>query len=96
LQGKADVIEFHGERPYPVEYKVGHRHGTHADVQLCAQALCLEEMLGVAVPEGAIFYHATRQRHEVVFDHVLRRRTLACRDCCAADTARPAPSRSAE
>lgn len=76
LQGKADVIEFRGERPYPIEYKVGHRHGTHADVQLCAQALCLEEMLGVVVPSGAIFYHATRQRHEVTFDGVLRQRTL--------------------
>ena len=76
LRGKSDVIEFHNDQPYPVEYKVGRRHGAHPDLQLCAQALCREEMLGVAVPLGAIFYHATRQRHEVGFDDALRERTL--------------------
>ncbi len=77
LRGKADLVEFHAEGPYPVEYKVGKRHGAHADLQLCAQALCLEDMLGVSVPCGAIYYYATRKRHEVVFDEVLRQRTLA-------------------
>jgi CRISPR-associated exonuclease Cas4 len=76
LRGKADAIEFHAEVPYPVEYKVGRRHGEHADLQLCAQALCLEEMLVVSVPRGAIYYHATRRRHEVTFDATLRQRTL--------------------
>jgi len=50
LRGKADVVEMRPEGAYPVEYKVGSRHGSHADLQLCAQALCLEEMLAVAVP----------------------------------------------
>ena len=76
LRGKADVIEFHGDTPYPVEYKVGKRHGHHADLQLCAQALCLEDMLGTAVPQGAIFYHAVRRRHEVDFTPTLRAQTL--------------------
>ncbi|HUY20352.1 MAG TPA: CRISPR-associated protein Cas4 [Candidatus Binataceae bacterium] len=75
LRGKADVIEMRPQGPYPVEYKVGKRHGMHADLQLCAQALCLEEMLETAVTRGAIFYHALRHRHEVVFDRELRRRT---------------------
>lgn len=76
LFGKADVVEFRPEGPYPVEYKVGRRHGAHSDYQLCAQALCLEEMLGVAAPRGAIFYRAARRRHEVVFDDALRQRTV--------------------
>lgn len=76
LRGKADAVEFHEGVPYPVEYKSGRRHGIHADVQLCAQALCLEEMLGRPVPRGAIYYHATRSRHEVSFDERLRTRTV--------------------
>jgi CRISPR-associated exonuclease Cas4 len=77
LRGKADAIEWHAGVPYPIEYKVGRRHGTHTDVQLCAQALCLEEMLGVAVPLGAVYYGATRRRHEVLFDAALREHTIA-------------------
>jgi CRISPR-associated exonuclease Cas4 len=76
LRGKADAVEWRDGAPYPVEYKVGRRHGTHTDVQLCAQALCLEEMLSVDVPRGAIYYGATRKRHEVIFDEALRARTL--------------------
>lgn len=76
LQGKADLIEFRPEGPYPVEYKVGRRHGIYPDLQLCAQALCLEEMLGVPVRRGAVFYRAVRRRHEVVFDERLRRQTV--------------------
>jgi CRISPR-associated exonuclease Cas4 len=76
LRGKADVVEMRPEGAYPVEYKVGKRRGPHADLQLCAQALCLEEMLGGAVERGAIFYHAMRRRHEVIFDDELRRRTV--------------------
>jgi CRISPR-associated exonuclease Cas4 len=41
LRGKADLIEFRADGPYPVEYKVGRRHGGYPDLQLCAQALCL-------------------------------------------------------
>ena len=73
LVGKADVVEFHGETPYPVEYKAGTRRSWgHEALQLCAQALCLEEMLGAAVPAGAIWYHGSRQRREIVFDDALR------------------------
>ena len=74
LIGKADVVEFGADgTPYPVEYKSGPRRQTkHDDVQLCAQALCLEEMLEREVPEGAIFHHAARRRRRVAFDHELR------------------------
>lgn len=65
-------------RPFPVEYKRGRPKKDDADrVQLCAQALCLEEMLGVAVPNGALFYGETRRRMDVVFDGRLRTRTEA-------------------
>jgi CRISPR-associated exonuclease Cas4 len=76
LRGKADLIELRPEGPYPVEHKVGRRHGEHPDLQLCAQALCLEEMLGAPVPRGAVYHYATRRRREVVFDEALRERTL--------------------
>lgn len=73
LVGKADVVEFHGEIPYPVEYKHGSRRKReHDDLQLCAQAMCLEEMTGKVVPRGAIFHHSSRRRREVVFDQRLR------------------------
>jgi CRISPR-associated exonuclease Cas4 len=74
LIGKADVVEFYGETPYPVEYKHGPRRTRqHDDLQLCAQAICLEEMTGVAVPRGAIYHHSSRRRREVIFDESLRR-----------------------
>jgi CRISPR-associated exonuclease Cas4 len=76
LRGKADVVEFRADGPYPVEYKVGRRQSVHADLQLCAQALCLEEMLGVPVRRGAIYYSALRRRHEVALDERLREQTL--------------------
>ena len=63
-------------RPFPVEYKRGRPKRHRADeVQLCAQALCLEEMLGTAVPAGALFYGQTRRRLEVAFGAGLRRET---------------------
>lgn len=75
VYGRADVVEFpRPDRPYPVEYKSGPRRARRADeIQLCAQALCLEEMLGVPVPSGAIYHHASRRRREVAFDDALRR-----------------------
>lgn len=74
LVGKADVVELHGEVPYPVEYKHGsRRQREHDDLQLCAQAICLEEMTGQAVPRGAIFHHKSRRRREVIFTSALRR-----------------------
>ncbi len=65
-------------KPFPVEYKHGSpKTGRWDEVQLCAQALCLEEMLGADVPEGALFYGKTRRRHDVVFDRSLREETEA-------------------
>lgn len=75
LIGKADLVEFRPTGPYPVEYKVGKRRSRPAEIQLCAQALCLEDMLGVAVPAGAVFYHGNRTRREVQFDPTLRAET---------------------
>ncbi|MDZ4740520.1 MAG: CRISPR-associated protein Cas4 [Alphaproteobacteria bacterium] len=80
IAGVADVVETHrsaGEtRPFPVEYKRGKPKAHRADeVQLCAQALCLEEMFGCAVNEGALFYGKTRRRHAVIFDAELRELT---------------------
>ena len=70
LIGKADLVEFRGDGPFPVEYKVGRRRGRGSrfrpeDLQVCAQAMCLEEMLGVPVTAGAVFYWTTRRRHPV-------------------------------
>lgn len=77
LNGRADVVEFRPE-PYPVEYKRGKAKPTDCDlVQLCAQALCLEEMLGVPVPQGAFFYGMPRRRMEVLFTEELRSRTTS-------------------
>ncbi|HPN10344.1 MAG TPA: CRISPR-associated protein Cas4, partial [Syntrophales bacterium] len=63
-------------RPFPVEYKRGKPKPDHCDkIQLCAQALCLEEMLHTDIPAGALFYGQTRRRLDVVFDNNLRRET---------------------
>ncbi len=80
ITGQADVVEFHrteaGEIPYPVEYKRGKPKSHHADeVQLCAQALCLEYMLHCRVEEGALYYGKTRRRTVVLFDEPLRELT---------------------
>lgn len=80
LRGKADLVEFSATGPYPVEYKAGKRSPQaqehHVDLQLCAQALCLEEMTGQPVLRGAIYYHSTRRRHEIHFDAALRHQTV--------------------
>jgi CRISPR-associated exonuclease Cas4 len=80
LVGVADAVEFHredgGERVVPIEYKRGRPKSHYADeIQLCAQALCLEEMLGRPIPAGALYYGKTRRRKEVVFDCALRNLT---------------------
>jgi CRISPR-associated exonuclease Cas4 len=63
-------------RPFPVEYKRGRKRAERSyEVQVCAQALCLEEMLGVSVREGALFYGKTARRQAVVFDDSLREET---------------------
>lgn len=81
IAGTADLVEFNPradgiEVPYPIEYKRGKPKLHRADeVQLCAQGLCLEEMTGVAVPEGALFYAETKRRLAVPFDIELRQLT---------------------
>jgi CRISPR-associated exonuclease Cas4 len=88
LYGRADLVEFRrdptdtGRRrrlpevPFPIEYKRGrHRKWDNDDVQLCAQALCLEEMLGRAVPEGAVFHAKSQKRRLVPFTEGLRAET---------------------
>jgi CRISPR-associated exonuclease Cas4 len=79
LIGRADVVEFDdGGAAYSVEYKSARagRWG-HAEIQLCAQALCLEEMLGLSIEEGAVYHAASRRRDRVPIDADLRRRTVA-------------------
>jgi CRISPR-associated exonuclease Cas4 len=76
----ADVVEFHatpkGEQAMPVEYKRGRPKAHRADeVQLCAQAMCLEAMLGYSIPMGALFYGETHRRMDVMFDDALRQLT---------------------
>ena len=81
LIGVADVVEFHhvsngAWQPFPVEYKRGKPKADRCDaIQLCAQAMCLEEMLSVPVPTGALFYGRTRHRFDMDFDENLRRET---------------------
>ena len=81
VHGVADIVEFHRQpdgtwRPFPVEYKRGRPKTHDADaLQLCAQALCLEEMLSTPVPEGALFYGETHRRLDVAFDLLLRTAT---------------------
>lgn len=77
LSGRADAIEVHTDSSVvPVEYKMGVRHGIAADVQLCAQAMCLEEMLGREVPIGYLWLSGNRRRIEVPLDERLRTHTL--------------------
>ncbi len=81
LIGKADVIGYHRQsdgswQAFPVEYKRGKPKPDDSDkVQLCAQAMCLEEMLHVQISAGALFYGKTRRRLDVVFDESLRMET---------------------
>jgi len=77
ITGVADVVEFHFdgdiEQAFPVEYKRGRPKAHRADeVQICAQALCLEAMLGQPVMSGALFYGQTRRRKDLAFDDELR------------------------
>lgn len=80
LIGKADAVEFHETKkrsgiwvPYPVEYKRGKPKKDFSDqVQLCAQAICLEEAYKMEVDEGSLFYGKTRRRKVVLFDDTLR------------------------
>ena len=89
LSGQADVVEFRAAaagvvlpgddglwQPFPMEYKRGRPKPDHCDlVQLCAQALCLEEMFQAAIPGGALFYGTPRRRLDVAFSPALRTET---------------------
>ncbi len=105
LSGKCDIVEAEfqpasntealcAKRLYPVEFKLGkRRRWENDDVQLCAQALCLEEMFGVGVPRGAVFHASSKRRREVEFTADLRQRTeQAARDlrCLVRDRRVPA------
>jgi len=77
LNGKCDIVERHPDGDLrPVEFKVGRRRQwENDDAQLCAQALCLEEMFGRAVPAGAVFHAESQRRRQVEFTAELRRLT---------------------
>jgi len=80
LSGRCDVVEITEKnnqiKPYPVEYKSGKPKNNISDMaQLCAQALCLEEMMGVPVPDAAIFYGRPRRRELIEINNNLRDQT---------------------
>lgn len=73
LTGRADIVEVYDDGSVvPVEYKIGGRHGQAGDVQLAAEALCLEEMTGRAVPIGYLWLSASRRRMRIPIDERLR------------------------
>lgn len=76
LIGKADLVEFHPDNTiYPVEFKHGRkRQKIHDDIQLAAQAMCLEDMLGRPVVQGAIYHASSHRRREVAITPELRAR----------------------
>jgi CRISPR-associated exonuclease Cas4 len=78
LIGKADLVEFHVDGSiYPVEFKHGaKRQKLHDDLQLAAQAMCLEDMTGRAVPRGAIYHASSRRRREVAITPALRDKVI--------------------
>lgn len=72
LSGRADAVEISQDLVSPVEYKAGIRHGNAADLQLCAQALCLEEMLQVEIPHGFVWYGKPKRRKRIEFTSEIR------------------------
>lgn len=106
LTGIADVVEFHTDslnatspRPFPVEHKRGRpKKGLEDRIQLCAQGMCLEEMLETHIPEGALFYGKNRRRHQVIFDESLRSHTentaVAVHELFAANITPPPPQQA--
>ena len=92
VSGQCDVVEFYRDdsgvalrgseglwRPFPVEYKRGKPKANSADeLQLCAQAMCLEEMLCCAIPQGALYYGEPRRRTQVEFTQELRDEVRSC------------------
>lgn len=78
LIGQADIVEFHDSgQVTPVEYKRGKPKKDASDrVQICAQAMCLEDMLQVEITKGSLFYGARKRRTDVEFDEDLRQLTM--------------------
>mgnify|MGYP000942763938 FL=1 len=88
ISGECDIVQFHKDdagvylpkykdkfRPYPIEYKRGRGQSIEADsIQICAQAMCLEEMLCCTVEKGALFYGEPHRRTEIDFTEVLRQK----------------------
>lgn len=88
MSGQCDVVEFHQNYEgislqgydghwivYPIEYKRGnHKEGEEDEIQLCAQAICLEEMLETKIDKGAIYYGENRRHEEIFFSDELRTR----------------------
>ncbi|MDE0654425.1 MAG: CRISPR-associated protein Cas4 [bacterium] len=72
LTGRADAIEIQDGRVWPVEYKAGSRHGMTAALQLCAQAMCIEEMLAATIEEGFVWYSSSRRRDRIAFTNEMR------------------------
>ncbi len=78
LIGKADLIEESDGHWYPIEYKRGHRgEWDNDELQVCAQALCLEEMLGQTITQGYIYYAQSHQRQQVEISAELRETAIA-------------------
>ncbi|MGH9069731.1 MAG: CRISPR-associated protein Cas4 [Acidimicrobiales bacterium] len=81
LTGRADTVELTTSGGIvPVEYKIGTPHGVAAHLQLCAQALCLEEMTHETITEGAIWFSGPRRRFRVCLDSALRSQTIEAID----------------
>lgn len=99
INGRLDLLEAEG-RPvtqyFPVEYKRGKPKRENWDkIQLCAQALCLEEMRNVAIEEGALWYWQVRKRESVQFNDLLRKETISVIDAAhdvLASCKTPAPT----
>jgi CRISPR-associated exonuclease Cas4 len=78
LVGKADLIEEQNGQLFPVEYKRGHKGDFDNDaLQVCAQALCLEDMTGQPVTQGYVYYAQTHQRQPIAIDDELRSQAIA-------------------
>lgn len=94
ITGRADVVEFDGETIRPVEYKRGARGARrHELLQVCAQALCLEEMFGTRIEQAAVYYQAARHRDSVCLSDALRCETEQaienCRETLCSETMPP-------
>jgi CRISPR-associated exonuclease Cas4 len=76
LHGRADAVEFSADGTIePVEYKIGVKHGNSAELQVCAQAFCLEEMFDIDILNGSVWYSKTKRRHRFPLTLELRETT---------------------